>query len=343
MKLVILNSDPKECTYGGVAPIMRNMHPFLSKAYEVEYCYTPASWDRVPGPHRLKTLLYVLSRRKMLQKADFILSHIPEGSFVASLTDTPYAHIYHGNTNPMEVSRFKLGKLFSSVYKLFFKRIEKTAAVTYTVGPVFGSTKKMWNPINHNVKVKRIEERSGFIFAGRLESPKNIDRIIRIYSSLPEDIIRQNDLYIAGTGSQEKRLKQIADDEGCREHIHFLGSLDNRDLIEEESCRLLMLMASDYEGMPTAIAEALSVGVPVVTTAAGDIPSIIQDGSNGLLLSLDCSDDEYKQAIIKALSNIGYMSRQAFESSKIFDAEVIVGSIISDIDDILRKRYPSNC
>ena len=321
---------------------MRNMHPFLSKAFEVEYLYPPTSWERLPGPHRLKTLLYMLSRRKRMKGCDFILSHIPEGSFAASSTNTPYAHIYHGNTNPMEVSRFKLGKLFLPVYRFFFKRIEKTAAISYTVGPACGNIKKLQNPISHDVKVKQIDERSGFIFAGRLESPKNIDRIIRIYSSLPEDIICQNDLYIAGTGSQEKRLKQMAADTECRGHIHFLGSLDNRDLIEEDSRRLLMLMASDFEGMPTAIAEALSVGVPVVTTAAGDIPSVIKDGDNGILLPLDCSDDDYRQAIIRALAHIDSLGLNAYESSKIFDAKHIVDGIVSDINGILKSRNPLN-
>lgn len=338
MKLAILNSDPKECTYGGVAPIMRNMHPFLSKEFEIDYFYTPSEWDKIPGPKRIKTLIYFLSVRKKMYSYDFILSHIPEGSYVASFTHTPYAHIYHGNTNPMKVSRFKLGKYFAFIYNLFFKRIEKTAAVSYTIGPSWGNVKKMWNPISHSVKVKAIEERSGFIFAGRLEAPKNIDRIIRIYTSLPTSIINRHDLFIAGSGTQEELLKQKAQSTGIGDKIHFLGRLDNESLIEKVSSCALMLMASEYEGMPTAIAEALSVGVPVVTTAAGDIPSVIKDAFNGVLLNISGSDEEYRIAIITALEHLEMLSKNAIESAKVFDAAAIVKDFVSDVTSILNSH-----
>lgn len=317
---------------------MQNMHPFLSRACDVSYYYLPQSWLKIPGPNRIKILIYLLLKRRSLERFDFILSHIPEGSVVASYTGIPYAHIYHGNANPMTVSRYRFGKYAAFIYERFFKRIEKTAALIYSVGPTGGGIKKLFNPIFHDIPTLPLDERSGFIFAGRLEAPKNIDRIIRIYTSLPADVIGRNDLFIAGTGSQEERLKDLASRSEYSDHIHFLGRMANHDLIEEDSRRLIMLMASEYEGMPTAIAEALSVGVPVVSTSAGDIPSVIRDGVNGYVLPVGCSDEDYRKSIMSALSNIESLSRGACESSSIFDAESIVRDMISDINSVLNRQ-----
>ena len=334
-KLMILNSDPMSCSHGGVAPIMRNMHPYLEQAYKLSYLYLPPEWMKWPGPHRIKILLYLFLHKKLLKQADFILSHIPEGSVIASLTGIPYAHIYHGNANPMEVSRFKWGKYFAPIYARFFKRIERTASLRYTIGPAWGDVKKMMNPITHNVPTLPVSERTGFIFAGRLEAPKNIDRIIRIYAKLPRSIREGNDLFIAGTGKQEESLKQQARTSSVGEHIHFLGQMNNLDLIREDSHHLLFLMASTIEGMPTAIAEALSVGLPVITTEAGDIPAIIQNGKNGFILPADCDDEAYITAICQALTNIEQMSVHAKQSAAVFDGETITRRIIDDINSCI--------
>ena len=338
MRLAILNSDPKECTYGGVAPIMQNMHPYLSQAFDVEYFFLPGSWLKVPGPHRIKVLIYLWLRKRSLKKADFILSHIPEGSVIASCTRVPYAHVYHGNANPMETSRFRYGKLFAPLYRSFYNRIEKTAAFRYTVGPASGTVKKLMNPILHDVQPKPVGDRSGFIYAGRLEAFKNIDRLIRIYAQLPDSLRKGNDLFIAGSGTQEEALKKLVRDMALESRVHFLGRLSNKDLIEEDSRHLLFLMASLREGMPTAIAEALSVGLPVITTEAGDIPAVIRTGENGFLLPKDCSDEDYIDCISRALSDYEALSLQARESAKMFDAERITHGVISDIKQYLQAQ-----
>lgn len=331
MRLAILNTDPKECSYGGVAPIIRNMHPYLADAFDVRYFNLPDSIKRLPGPDRIKIVLYLIFHFREIKKADFILSHILEGSFIASFTGVHYAHIYHGNSNPMDVSRYWFGKYFAFVYNIFFRRIEKTADFRYSIGPAESGVKKLLNPIRHEVTVKPVEARSGFIYAGRLESPKNIDRIIRIYSKLPLDIRQKNSLYIAGTGTKKEELMQLVRQMSLESSVLFLGQLDNRALIEEVSSHLLLLMASTVEGMPTAIAEALSVGVPVVAVEAGDIPAVISNNRNGFLLKKEYEDEEYVGAIIKALDRIDELSSFAKKSSLIFDAGIVTQGIIDDI------------
>ena len=45
-----------------------------------------------------------------------------------------------------------------------------------------------------------------------------------------------------------------------------------------------LLLSSDYEGSPLSVVEAMAAGLPVVSTRAGGVPELIEDGREGLLV-----------------------------------------------------------
>ena len=47
----------------------------------------------------------------------------------------------------------------------------------------------------------------------------------------------------------------------------------------------MFVLASHYEGLPVAIMEATSMGLPIVTTAVGEIPNFLTDGEDALLVA----------------------------------------------------------
>ena len=335
MNVAILNTDPLTCNYGGVAPFMKNLDPFLQKAFNIKYYNIPEKKKKGLIPRRFQIMWLLWQKRNELSHFDFIISHIPEGSYIASYCNVPYAHIYHGNDNPMSVSRYWYGKYFAKVYDRFYKRIAQTATLKYTVGPTWGDVKKMFNPILHNVKPTPIESRVGFIFAGRLEERKHIDRLIRIYAKTPSEIQERHHFYIAGYGSQEQALKELVHQLNLEDKIHFTGGLSNKELITEDSKRKILLMASEKEGLPNVIAEAFSVGVPVVSTNAGDISRVLRSGYNGYLLPLEFTDEEYIDAIKKVLINYEELATNALKSSVVFNAQTIAESLIDDINKTL--------
>lgn len=336
-KLAVINSDSKDASYGGVAPIMRNMHDYLCKEYDVKYFCLSDSWKKFPGLNRFKLMVYLLWHWTELKSYDFILSHVPEGSYIASFTGIPYSHIYHGNDNPMSVSRYWFGKYFKFIFNIFFKRIERTCPLKYTVGPVWGDKKKLFNPIAHKIEPKPYQERSGFMFAGRLEIIKNVNRLIRIYAKLPKAIQSEHHFYIAGYGTQENYLRNLVKQLKLDNYVHFLGNLPNEQLIEEDSKRKILIMASTQEGLPTAIAEALSVGVPVVSTNPGDIGIVLKNNYNGFIFPLDFEDKDYIKAIETILNDYNRFSQAAKESSEIFNGENITKNVISDINKVLKE------
>jgi glycosyltransferase involved in cell wall biosynthesis len=91
-------------------------------------------------------------------------------------------------------------------------------------------------------------------------------------------------------------------------------------------------MASTQEGMPMAIAEALSVGVPVISTDTGDIAGIISNNENGFLLPLSFRDEEYIHCVGEILKDYDRFSKNALASAEIFRSEKVAASLIQDIN-----------
>jgi glycosyltransferase involved in cell wall biosynthesis len=208
LKLCIINSSSNLKSYGGAAPFIKNLDPFLREAFDTTYILLPDYLYNIHFiPRRLIFTFYLIMKRTKLKRFDVILSHVPEGSFVVSYLGVPFIHIFHGNFNPMSQSRYWYGKYFKSLFDIMEKRIIRKACLMYTVGNERPGIPKIFNPIYHSVKIKDISSRSGFIFSGRLEKIKNIDKIIRVYSKLSPKIQLENTLYIAGMGTQEIPLK----------------------------------------------------------------------------------------------------------------------------------------
>lgn len=343
-KLAIINSSSLETSYGGVGPFIKNLDPFLRDTFDVTYFHLPEELHDSKWPRRLVFLVYLWKKRDELNKFDMILSHVPEGSLVATYTNTPLAHIFHGNFNPMSQSRYWYGRYFKWIFDIFESRIIRRAALKYTVGKERPGIPKIFNPILHGVKDKPTGDRHGFIFTGRLEKIKNIDRIIQIYAQVPENIRKDHPLYIAGEGSQEKILKDLVASLSLGQQVHFLGNLPNEQLVEAVSNKKIHVMASSQEGLPMALAEALSVGLPAISTDTGDISRVLVSGKNGFLMPLDFKDADYVKSIETILSDYETYSKNAKESAEIFRAQEVARSLSNDIlrylDSHARTDHP---
>lgn len=335
-KLLVTHTFRFEGRTGGITSIMKNMHPYLCEAFDVEYMTLPESWQH--GSTRAAYFIYMWLHRKRLKKYDFILSQIPEASYWVVKSGVPCAHIYHGDGHPMKGGSF-LKIPFIPFYDHLFKVINDKCPLVYCIGKKRRpENKKLYNPLIQDVKPLPIDQRKGFIFTGRLVNLKRVNRIIDIYSKLPKDIQDKNPLYIAGDGYCREALEQQAKELGLTDKVFFLGSVPNTDIMKTVASKRLLLMASTTEGFPTSIAEAFSLGVPAVSTNVGSVASVVENDVNGFYVGKEFDDDEYVKCIMTILNDYGRFSEGALKCAELFNAERVTKGVIADINEQLDRQ-----
>lgn len=120
------------------------------------------------------------------------------------------------------------------------------------------------------------------VAAGRLESEKGFDRLL---SAFAQSTAGNPDwrLIIFGEGSQRKSLARQAESLGIKDRFELPGWV--RPLSDPLSKATLFCLSSRYEGFPSVLLEAMSMGVPVVSVDCESGPRVIIDhGRNGLLV-----------------------------------------------------------
>lgn len=117
--------------------------------------------------------------------------------------------------------------------------------------------------------------------AGRLTPVKGFDTLIEAASRLHKSGISARVL-IAGEGPERHHLQALISEAGLVEQIQLLGL--RNDLASLYSAFDVFVLSSLREGSPGVVLEAMASECPVVATAVGGVPEIIQDRRSGLLV-----------------------------------------------------------
>ena len=107
------------------------------------------------------------------------------------------------------------------------------------------------------------------VTAGRLVSVKRFDLLIRAFAAAGDS----RTLVIIGEGEERAALERVAKDTGVAERVVFTGFLANPYALMAGA--ELFVLASESEGYPNALVEAMALGIPVVATDCRSGPSEI--------------------------------------------------------------------
>lgn len=114
-----------------------------------------------------------------------------------------------------------------------------------------------------------------------LRKEKNLRRLIRVFSLLPEDIGAQ--LWIVGDGPEYMDLKKFIAEKRSREKVRLLGyKEDPSEIIKEFD---IFCISSDTEQMPISVLEAMAAGCPIVGTEVGDIKQMVTEENRQYLVN----------------------------------------------------------
>lgn len=159
---------------------------------------------------------------------------------------------------------------------------------------------------------------------------KNLDILIQAFADVATTFSDwQLDLY--GKGEEESRLRQLVTDYHLTDRIHFKGTVDNAVIYERLPDYQFLVISSSVETFSNVGVEALSCGVPVLTTDCGGpsdfihkenglliAPNSLPALANGLATMMQKADTFDRAAIQSAVKNTYSMQRIGEQYSRLY-------------------------
>jgi glycosyltransferase involved in cell wall biosynthesis len=180
------------------------------------------------------------------------------------------------------------------------------------------------------------EKNIDILFIGRLIPRKGITTLIHALKRIEN---RFNQCVLAGSGPMEGEAKALIKGLNLENKIHCLGAVEKSKVIELMSkSKIFVHPATSREPFPTTLIEAMSLGVPVVSTIVGGIPEIITNSVNGILVEPG-DEEQLSKALINLLEdNVLYRNIRSEGLKKIereFDKDIKGLEFLNLYDKIL--------
>ena len=132
-----------------------------------------------------------------------------------------------------------------------------------------------------------LPDKETVMYAGRVEPIKGLDILLDSFKILNET--RDVHLVVVGgslSGDRElDALRQRSKQLGILEKITFAGSVNQSELGRYYSAADVFVLPSHYESFGLVALEAMACGTPVVASRVGGIPSFVDDGETGYLIT----------------------------------------------------------
>jgi glycosyltransferase involved in cell wall biosynthesis len=155
--------------------------------------------------------------------------------------------------------------------------------------------------IEEEVKRTSVERSSTvLLFLGEIGHRKGIHDLIRALPEIANSIPGVR--LVAGGSGDIDVVRRRSRELGIEKHVLLPGYVSGPEKFRLLAEAAIYVLPSYNEGVPISILEAMSVGLPIVTTPVGGIPDVIRDGEEGFLVSPG-SIDQLARRIIELLGS----------------------------------------
>lgn len=197
-------------------------------------------------------------------------------------------------------------------------------------------TSVIYNPVNEEfltLPSQQMEKRlNRIISVGRLYPQKNQQMMIRAFAKIASQFPNWQ-LVIYGEGPLRENLEQLVNSLGMKRRILLPGRTENVVEVLRES--KIFCMSSDYEGMSNSMIEAVSAGLPIITTRVSGTEEMIKDGKTGVIV--DIGDEQGLSNAMSDLMNNDTLCAQLVERSIHTRNCFHIDTIISEWEGLIRK------
>lgn len=139
------------------------------------------------------------------------------------------------------------------------------------------------------------------VFVGRLDRQKAPLLLAKAFNILPSELKSKSQLSIIGEGPKRKELENFIKKNKLEPEIKLTARLSRDEVFEILNESDIFVLASNWEGFPYTILEAMSCGLPIIASNVGGVPELVDENCGILIKRGD--KEELKNALEKLLKN----------------------------------------
>ena len=200
------------------------------------------------------------------------------------------------------------------------------------IGEVFPKSRRVMIPNGVFLPVLREKANSSSVriaFLGHIGARKGIFDLVSVVKRLIDE---GYDVYldIGGNGEVGRLMEEILRAGGRIRFHGWVTGADKENLLAQAD---IYVLPSYGEGMPISVLEAMSYGIPVVSTRVGGIPELVEDGVSGFLIAAGDREALYARLRI-LLENRGMRAEMGKKAREAVEKHHDIRAIAQRISDI---------
>tara|TARA_B100001996_G_scaffold382813_1_gene375810 strand:- start:2109 stop:3260 length:1152 start_codon:yes stop_codon:yes gene_type:complete len=172
-------------------------------------------------------------------------------------------------------------------------------------------------------------ESNYIVYSGRISYEKGVEKLLEAYTKIPKPKFK---LLIVGNGPEYRFLKKKYESN----FINFLGEVSNEESLKIiNKSRAVITATNLYEGQPTLLCEASSLGVPSVFPKNGGISEFFD---SNYILSFDSRDQEGLISKLKLLDSEDMLKKTSIGNKKFLSEMLSEKNYIENFESILNGK-----
>ncbi len=240
------------------------------------------------------------------EKPDIIHAHDMRASFLAALVCKNIPLISHVHNNNYDSQKPTIKAILYRYAAMKAKHIIWVSQSSFEGYYFHGGLEKkstvLYNvidPIQLKKEADQAELKTVYdiVYIGRITYQKNPQRLINVLGQII-DARPNTQCAIVGSGELENEIRKEVLTKSLTSNVTFLGFQANPYGILKNA--RVMIMTSRWEGTPMCVLEALTLGIPVVSTPTDGIRDLVINGETGFLSD---SNEGLKEGCIRILDN----------------------------------------
>ena len=206
-----------------------------------------------------------------------VVLHVHESSMSLDTSRdlNAYKKIFKYVDQLIPVSKFQMGEIVK-----FDKKLTKKCKVIYNGVKIDKEITSLNKNLEGTNKIIRL------IFVGHLIFSKGLDILLKALKLLDSYKYRFS-LDVVGNGEKQLEYKKLSEKYGLGDKVSFIGEIDNASLLKKMKYYNCLVLPSRYETFGVVLIEAMSCGLPVVSTKVCAIPEVVISEKVGILVEPD--------------------------------------------------------